>query len=58
MSRHCDVTGKRPMFGNNVSHANNKTRIVVIKIIKITNRFLTLLLIADIFVIDDIEKNI
>ncbi|MBU0529352.1 50S ribosomal protein L28 [bacterium] len=26
MSRHCDVTGKRPMFGNSVSHANNKTR--------------------------------
>jgi large subunit ribosomal protein L28 len=26
MSRVCDVTGKKPMFGNNVSHANNKTR--------------------------------
>ena len=26
MSRFCDVTGKKPMFGNNVSHANNKTR--------------------------------
>ena len=26
MSRICDVTGKKPMFGNNVSHANNKTR--------------------------------
>ena len=26
MSRVCDVTGKNPMFGNNVSHANNKTR--------------------------------
>ena len=25
MSRVCDVTGKKPMFGNNVSHANNKT---------------------------------
>ena len=22
----CDVTGKKPMFGNNVSHANNKSR--------------------------------
>ena len=22
----CDVTGKKPMFGNNVSHAHNKTR--------------------------------
>ena len=26
MSRVCDVTGKKPMFGNNVSHAKNKTR--------------------------------
>ncbi|HUO68147.1 MAG TPA: 50S ribosomal protein L28 [Gammaproteobacteria bacterium] len=26
MSRVCDVTGKRPMTGNKVSHANNKTR--------------------------------
>ncbi|MBE65663.1 MAG: 50S ribosomal protein L28 [Gammaproteobacteria bacterium] len=26
MSRVCMVTGKRPMQGNNVSHANNKTR--------------------------------
>ncbi len=26
MSRICQVTGKRPMFGNNVSHAHNKTR--------------------------------
>jgi large subunit ribosomal protein L28 len=26
MSRVCEVTGKRPMSGNNVSHANNKTR--------------------------------
>ena len=26
MSRVCDVTGKKPMFGNNVSHANNKSR--------------------------------
>lgn len=25
MSRVCQVTGKRPMMGNNVSHANNKT---------------------------------
>ncbi len=22
----CEVCGKTPMFGNNVSHANNKTR--------------------------------
>ena len=26
MSRRCDVTGKKPMIGNNVSHANNKTK--------------------------------
>ncbi|MBS9780232.1 MAG: 50S ribosomal protein L28 [Moraxellaceae bacterium] len=26
MSQVCQVTGKRPMVGNNVSHANNKTR--------------------------------
>ena len=26
MSRVCDVTGRKPMFGNNVSHANNKSR--------------------------------
>ncbi len=26
MSRVCQVTGKRPMSGNNVSHANNKTK--------------------------------
>jgi large subunit ribosomal protein L28 len=26
MSRVCQVTGKRPQSGNNVSHAHNKTR--------------------------------
>ncbi len=26
MSKVCQVTGKRPMSGNNVSHAPNKTR--------------------------------
>ncbi|TFH67868.1 50S ribosomal protein L28 [Gammaproteobacteria bacterium LSUCC0057] len=26
MSRVCQVTGKRPMSGNNVSHAKNRTR--------------------------------
>ena len=26
MSKVCQVTGKRPMTGNNVSHAQNKTR--------------------------------
>ena len=27
MSRVCQVTGKRPLAGNNVSHAHNKTRL-------------------------------
>lgn len=26
MSRVCQVTGKRPVAGNNVSHAHNRTR--------------------------------
>ena len=26
MSKVCQVTGKRPVVGNNVSHAHNKTR--------------------------------
>ena len=26
MSKICQVTGKRPQSGNNVSHANNRTR--------------------------------
>ena len=26
MARVCQVTGKKPMRGNHVSHANNKTR--------------------------------
>ncbi len=26
MARVCQVTGKRPISGNNVSHANNRTR--------------------------------
>ncbi len=26
MSRVCQITGKRPQVGNNVSHANNKTK--------------------------------
>jgi large subunit ribosomal protein L28 len=26
MARVCQVTGKRPMVGNSVSHANNKTK--------------------------------
>ncbi|TAF33821.1 MAG: 50S ribosomal protein L28 [Cytophagales bacterium] len=26
MSKVCEITGKRPRSGNNVSHANNKTK--------------------------------
>lgn len=26
MTQMCEVTGKKPMTGNNVSHANNKTK--------------------------------
>ncbi|MBD3629941.1 MULTISPECIES: 50S ribosomal protein L28 [Cyclobacterium] len=26
MAKICDITGKRPQVGNNVSHANNKTK--------------------------------
>ena len=26
MSKVCDICGKKPMVGNNVSHAHNKTR--------------------------------
>ena len=27
MSRVCEVCGKKPSIGNNVSHANNKTKV-------------------------------
>lgn len=26
MAKRCDITGKQAQFGNNVSHANNKTK--------------------------------
>ena len=26
MARVCEITGKRPQVGNNVSHSNNKTK--------------------------------
>ena len=26
MSKLCDISGKKPMSGNNVSHANNRTK--------------------------------
>lgn len=26
MTRVCEITGKKPMVGNNVSHANNRTK--------------------------------
>lgn len=28
MARACEVCGKKPVTGNNVSHANNKTRTI------------------------------
>lgn len=28
MSRRCSITGKGVLTGNNVSHANNKTRVI------------------------------
>ena len=28
MARECKICGKKPVTGNNVSHANNKTRTV------------------------------
>lgn len=28
MSRQCEICGKKPVTGNNVSHAHNKTRTV------------------------------
>ena len=49
MSRVCQITGKRPISGNNVSHANNKTRRRFLPNIKIhrfwveeENRFVSL----------------
>ena len=26
MAKVCEICGKRPVYGNNVSHANNRTR--------------------------------
>ena len=26
MARKCDICGKGPLYGNNISHAHNKTR--------------------------------
>jgi len=40
MARRCDVTGKGPLVGNNVSHANNKTKrrqLPNLRSVKITN---------------------
>ncbi len=28
MARACEICGKKPVTGNNVSHANNKTRTI------------------------------
>ena len=41
MSRVCEITGKRVMYGNNVSRAMNKTRRRFdINLIKILNKYL------------------
>jgi len=40
MARRCDITGKGPLTGNNVSHANNKTKrrqLPNLRSVKITN---------------------
>ena len=40
MARRCDVSGKGPLVGNNVSHANNKTKrrqLPNLRSVKITN---------------------
>jgi large subunit ribosomal protein L28 len=34
MSRVCDLTGKRAMVGNNVSHAMNKTKRKFVNLVK------------------------
>ena len=40
MARRCAITGKGPLVGNNVSHANNKTKrrqLPNLRSVKITN---------------------
>ena len=37
MARVCQVTGKKPMVGNNVSHAQNKTKRRFLPICKTAN---------------------
>jgi len=40
MARRCEVSGKGPLVGNNVSHANNKTKrrqLPNLRSVKITN---------------------
>ncbi len=37
MARVCQVTGKAPMVGNNVSHANNKTKRRFMPNLRVTN---------------------
>ncbi|HMU70523.1 MAG TPA: 50S ribosomal protein L28 [Chitinophagales bacterium] len=41
MSQICQITGKRTMVGNNVSHANNKRKRVFLPNLKIKRFFLT-----------------
>ena len=42
MARVCQVTGKRPMVGNNVSHANNKTKRRFLPNLQTENRWVRL----------------
>jgi large subunit ribosomal protein L28 len=49
MSRVCQLTGKKPLSGNNVSHANNRTKRRQLPNLKVKriwipeeNRFITL----------------
>ena len=40
MARKCQISGKGPMTGNNVSHANNKTKrrfLPNLRVVRITN---------------------
>lgn len=49
MSKICELTGKKPLVGNNVSHANNRTKMRQLPNLKVKriwvpeeNRFVTL----------------
>ena len=61
MSRVCDVTGKKPMFVNNVSHAHNKSRrrfnikgvilfpLIVYAVIVLIDSFISLFMVGSTF---------